>query len=117
SKCKSMREQRGDFDNYLRGSGIDIGAGDDPLIIPNGTVRVWDLAEGDAQLMAGVADNTYDFVYSSHCLEHMRDVEQALRNWVRILKPGGILYLVVPDYILYEKMVWPSRFNPDHKQN
>jgi SAM-dependent methyltransferase len=116
-KSRQFRLQRGDFDQYLRGSGIDIGAGGDPLVVPNGTVRAWDLNDGDAQQMAGVADASYDFVYSSHCLEHMRDVEVSLRNWVRILKPGGVLYVVVPDYLIYEKMTWPSLYNADHKQS
>lgn len=117
SKCYQVRLRRGDFDKYLKGDGIDIGAGPDPLHVPSGTVRAWDLNDGDAQKMAGVADGAYDFVYSSHCLEHMRDLPEALGNWVRILKPGGWLYFVVPDYILYEKMTWPSRFNGDHKQS
>jgi SAM-dependent methyltransferase len=67
--------------------------------------------------MAAVSADTFDFVYSSHCLEHMRDVPETLRNWTRILRPGGWLYVVVPDYVLYEKMSWPSRFNSDHKQS
>ena len=117
TKCYQARLQRGDFEKYLKGDGIDIGAGPDPLRVPAGTVRAWDVQDGDAQKMAGVPDNTYDFVYSSHCLEHMWDVPEALSNWVRILKPGGALYVVIPDYILYEKMTWPSRFNGDHKQS
>ncbi len=117
SKSQPLRKQRGDFEKYLHGDGIDIGAGPDPLVVEQGTVRAWDVQDGDAQIMAGVADGTYDFVYSSHCLEHMRSVEESLRNWLRILKPGGFLYTVVPDYVLYEKMVWPSRFNGDHKQS
>jgi len=117
SKCQNIRLQRGDFEKYLKGKGIDIGAGNDVLRVVNGTVRGWDVPDGDAQKMAGVADNTYDFVYSSHCLEHVRDVPDALTNWLRILKPGGWLYIVVPDCVLYEKMTWPSRFNPDHKQS
>lgn len=117
SKCYQARLQRGDFEKYLKGDGIDIGSGPDPLRVPSGTVRTWDLQDGDAQKMAGVPDNTYNFVYSSHCLEHMRDVPESLSNWVRILKPGGWLYVVIPDYILYEKMTWPSRFNADHKQS
>jgi SAM-dependent methyltransferase len=112
-----MRLARGDFDKYLKGDGIDIGAGNDPLRALTGTVRPWDMPDGDAQILAGVGANTFDFVYSSHCLEHMRDVPEALRNWIRVLKPGGWLYIVVPDYILYEKMTWPSRFNHDHKQS
>ncbi|MDO8493153.1 MAG: class I SAM-dependent methyltransferase [bacterium] len=117
SKCRKIRESNGDFNKYLRGSGIDIGAGDDPLVIPNGIVTPWDKNSGDAEVMSGVSDNSYDFVYSSHCLEHMRSVPRALQNWARILRPDGFLYIVIPDYILYEKMRWPSLFNPDHKQS
>ncbi len=79
------------------------------------SVRTWDLEDGDAQLMAGVADASFDFVHSSHCLEHMRDPVEALRHWVRILKPGGHLVVTVPDEDLYEHGFWPSRFNGDHK--
>ncbi len=117
SKSRQLRQARGDFEKYLHGDGIDIGAGDDPLQVSSGTVRAWDVNDGDAQLMTGVADDSFDFVYSSHCLEHMRNVEESLRNWLRILKPSRYLYVVVPDYILYEKMVWPSRYNGDHKQS
>ncbi|TRZ97253.1 MAG: methyltransferase domain-containing protein [Rhodocyclaceae bacterium] len=79
------------------------------------TVRGWDLEDGDAQAMAGVADATYDFVHSSHCLEHMRDIREALRQWIRIVKPGGYLVITVPDEDLYEQGSWPSKFNSDHK--
>jgi predicted SAM-dependent methyltransferase len=45
-----------------------------------------------------LADNTYDLVYSSHVLEHFRrnETQLVLNEWVRILKPGGILRLSVP---------------------
>jgi SAM-dependent methyltransferase len=117
SKCFNMRKARGDFDNFLKGRGIDIGSGPDPLKVENGTVRPWDMPDGDAQILAGVPDGELDFAYSSHCLEHMRDVPESLRNWTRILKPGGFLYFVIPDYVLYEKMCWPSMYNSDHKQS
>jgi len=116
-KCEAFRRQRGDFKEYLKGQGIDIGCGDSCLKVDEGTVRPWDLRDGDAQFMDGVPNEEYDFVYSSHCLEHMLDVRKALRNWIRILKPGGCLYFAVPDYILYEKMTWPSPLNKMHKQS
>ena len=115
SKCYSRRRERGDFKRYLFGHGIDIGCGPDPLVVEEGSVRGWDKADGDALYMEEVANESYDFVYSSHCLEHVKDVKLALTNWVRILKRGGILYVVVPDFELYEKNRWPSCFNPDHK--
>ena len=108
---------------YFKGDGIDIGAGDDslgkykqqfPLM---GQVKAWDIPDGDAQLMASVADETYDFVHSSHCLEHMFDPYEAYRNWLRICKPGGYIITTIPDEDLYEQGVFPSTFNTDHKSS
>jgi len=114
-KCFEKRQTRGDFEKYLFGKGLDVGSGGDCLRILDGTVDPWDLTQGDAEALEGVQEGTYDFVYSSHCLEHLHSVERALSSWVRVLKPGGVLYVVVPDFTLYEKNYYPSRFNGDHK--
>lgn len=53
-------------------------------------------------------------MYSSHCLEHLQDVSIALKNWVRVTKSGGYLYIVVPDYTLFEHHLWPSTCNVNH---
>lgn len=116
SKGVEKRKALGHFEKYLVGRGLDVGCGEDCLRIPHGTVDPWDFSQGDAEELGGVPDGTYEFVYSSHCLEHMRSVERALENWVRVLRPGGILYVVVPDFGLYEKQCFPSRMNGDHKQ-
>jgi predicted SAM-dependent methyltransferase len=44
-------------------------------------------------------NGTFDLVYASHVLEHIPwyHVEATLREWTRILKPGGQLELWVPD--------------------
>ena len=106
---------------YFKGQGIDIGAGQDslgkyqqqfPLIE---SVRAWDLPDGDAQMMEGVADNTYDFVHSSHCLEHLVNPFEAFKNWIRICQPGGHIVTTIPDEDLYEQGVFPGTFNVDHK--
>lgn len=116
SKCQEARKKEGHFDLYLKGKGIDIGCGNDKLVVEEGSVDCWDLNNGDAMLMKSIANETYDFVYSSHCLEHLEDVEISLYNWSRILKKGGCLYFAVPEYILFESMTFPSIFNTDHKQ-
>jgi SAM-dependent methyltransferase len=106
---------------YFVGKGIDIGCGPDPLSkysqqFPLMTdLKAWDLPDGDAQKMSSVADNTYDFVHSSHCLEHLYDPYDAFDNWIRICKPGGHVITTIPDEDLYEQGVWPSTHNPDHK--
>ncbi len=106
---------------YIVGDGIDIGAGQDSLALYHeffplmNSCRSWDMPDGDAEFMKTVEDNTFNFVHSSHCLEHMNNAKNALENWVRILKPGGYLICIVPDEDLYEQGVFPSTFNDDHK--
>ena len=106
---------------YFKGQGIDIGGKPDPLslyahLFPLITgLRVWDIEDGDAQFMAGVPDASFDFVHSSHCLEHLPDPAQALRHWLRIIRPGGYVIVTVPDEDMYEQGQFPSTFNPDHK--
>lgn len=96
----------------LSGSGIDIGCGQDP-VLPG--VRRFDIEHGDAQHITRYVHETFDFVYSSHCLEHMSDPIKALQEWWTLVKPCGYLFIIVPDEDLYEQGVFPSRFNPDHK--
>jgi SAM-dependent methyltransferase len=108
---------------YFVGEGVDIGGKPDPLALYEALfpaisgLKTWDWEDGDAQIMAGVADETYDFVFSSHCLEHLHDPAVGLAHWFRILKPGGHLIVCVPDEDLYEQGVWPSTHNRDHKHS
>lgn len=51
----------------------------------------------EASDLYGIASGKYDFVLSSHCLEHVANPLKALEEWNRVLKPGGILVLVLPD--------------------
>jgi SAM-dependent methyltransferase len=96
----------------LTGDGIDIGCGSDP-VFP--TVRRFDVGDGDANHITDYVSDTFDFVYSSHCLEHMHDARHALSEWWKLVRPGGVMMVIVPDEDLYEQGVFPSRFNPDHK--
>lgn len=106
---------------YFVGRGLDIGGKPDPLALYRelfchmGEVTTWDWEEGDAQFLAGVHDEEFDFVHSSHCLEHLVDPHEGLQNWFRVLRPGGHLIVTVPDEDLYEQGVFPSTFNRDHK--
>ena len=106
---------------WFVGHGLDVGAGIDGLSkysdsFPHmKSVREWDLVDGDATDLEGIEPESFDFVYSSHCLEHLNEPLRALVRWAEVLKPGGHLIVVVPEVGLYEQGVWPSTFNPDHK--
>lgn len=107
--------------SYFVGNGIDIGCGPDPVSqyaeqFPlMQQVKNWDMPDGDAQYLASITDESVNFVHSSHCLEHMRDPEIAMQNWLRVLKPGGHMIITIPDEDLYEQGKFPSTFNSDHK--
>ena len=76
SKAKPRRLREGFYEKYLGGNGLDIGFGGD-LVVPN--ARGWDFEHGDAQDLSGLENEKFDFVYSSHTLEHMQDPAIALK--------------------------------------
>ena len=49
-------------------------------------------------------DNSVDLIYASHIIEYFdrEEVEDVLKEWIRVLKPDGILRLAVPNF---EEMV------------
>ena len=55
---------------------------------------------GDAQDLSRFADGTFAELYASHVLEHFDYVDElprVLAEWHRVLAPGGVLRLSVPD--------------------
>lgn len=102
------------WEKIFKGKGIDIGAGDD-LIKIDGVIG-FDVEDGDAnKLHEYFPAESFDYIHASQCLEHMHDPVAALNSWMRVLKVGGFAVITIPSWELYEGMVWPSRYNPDHK--
>ena len=52
---------------------------------------------GDAETMDVVPDRAYDFLIAAHVIEHMKNPVLSVKHWLRVLKPGGRLYMLVPD--------------------
>lgn len=100
---------------YCKGKGCDVGFGGDKVVKTDcdgidypqpyanaGNDKV-DIACDVIQQEIPVPDNTYDYVYTSHLIEDFADTSDALKKFVRILRPGGYLILVFPDQPKYEK--------------
>lgn len=51
------------------------------------------VAPGDA---IPLPDNSQDFVVSAHVIEHFPDPIKALREWYRLIRPGGYIFMIVP---------------------
>ncbi len=114
AKAKLRRMKENFFTKYCKGKGLDIGYGGDILTT---NCRGWDYEHGDAQYLKGLEDESFDYAYSGHTLEHMVDESISLMNWWRVIKPGGYLILYIPHRDLFEKRkTLPSQWNNDHKR-
>jgi|GEM_PF-1577411 len=76
--------------HFCRGRGVDVGAGPWPL---EGAYPV-DIRDGRDAM--DLPKGQFDYVFSSHCLEHLVDPVAALEHWKTRLKPGGVLFLYLP---------------------
>src|SRR5437016_12671484 len=102
------------WEKIFAGDGVDVGSGDDPL--PFVYCEVFYKEQGDAQFLSQyLPENKYDYIHASQVVEHLPDPLAAVKDWHKLLREDGYLIMTVPSWELYEGMVWPSRWNPEHK--
>lgn len=106
---------------WLEGAGIEIGALHNPLSVYSERAQVTyvdrldvpalrqhypELANlplvpvgiiDDGEKLETVESDSQDFVIANHVIEHTEDPIGALDSWFRVLRPGGVVYLGVPD--------------------
>lgn len=105
---------------YLKGRGIEIGALHNPLPLPRQAqvtyvdrMNVADLKKhyaefrnltlapvailSNGETLNGISDQSQDFVIGNHLIEHAQDPIRMLDNWLRVLRPGGVIFLTLPD--------------------
>jgi SAM-dependent methyltransferase len=108
-------------DRYLRGSGIEIGALQNPLALrPDTHVRYVDRLTiekarahfpeldamalvtpsiiCDAAALRPIRSSSVDFVIANHVIEHLRDPIAGLGEWLRVVRPGGHVYVAAPEH-------------------
>jgi SAM-dependent methyltransferase len=99
---------------YCQGNGIDVGCGYQKIgacvgidLVPWGnpcnvkgnlSQADWAFDVYDLPLKS----NTMDFIYASHVLEHLNEPSKAIDEWLRVLKSGGYLVMLIPhrDYCI-----------------
>ena len=121
SKTFDRKAAEGFVAKYLSGPCIlDIGyrgySPDVEPIVPQAIGVELDFPGYDGRTLP-FGDCTQDAVFASHCLEHIDDFCNALREWHRVLRVDGHMVIAVPHQFLYEKRTTlPSRWNADHKR-
>lgn len=68
-------------------------------------------------------DNSVEEIFTAHCFEHLMNPLRAIKECHRILKPGGKITIIVPNYIGHDAFnpahfhqfsrMWFTLFNPD----
>ena len=76
--------------HFCRGAGLDIGGGKWPL---PGAISI-DLTNGQHAMTLPMG--AWDYIFSSHCLEHLDNPISALEHWRSRILPGGVLFLYLP---------------------
>ena len=56
--------------------------------------RIFVKSEDAARISFG--DHSFDRLIATHVLEHLPNPHQVLREWVRVVRPGGVISLVLP---------------------
>ena len=87
-----------------KGRGVDVGCGEWPL---DGAIPV-DL-ERDDPWHALYLPKNLDYIFSSHCLEHVDDWVEVLNYWTEQLNVGGTLFLYLPHYSQEYWRPWNNR--------
>lgn len=79
--------------NGLSSFGVDLKDGFDAMSLPDFDLAFYDL----------------DYIFSSHCLEHLPDWVGALDHWGKRIREGGIIFLYLPDYSQSYWRPWHNR--------
>lgn len=119
SRTHLEKLENGFYDKYMSGQGIEIGFQGYQVgahsILTSAIGLDFGYPEYDGVNLPFEAESQ-DYVYSSHCLEHIDDYKAVIKEWYRVTKFGGHIVTVVPHRDLYERRLNPpSQFNGDHK--
>lgn len=68
---------------------------DKPFVFYKGKTGKQYIAE--ATDLSFIKDEAYEFIISSHCLEHTANPLKALKEWIRVIKKGGAILIVLPN--------------------
>jgi hypothetical protein len=93
-----------------KGNGYDIGYSKEEWKLP-GAIGI-DSSDGSGYTADKLPEGLVDYIFSSHCLEHVDNWMYTLEYWLTKIKKGGILFLYLPDY---SQTYWRPYHNRKHQ--
>lgn len=104
---------------YCKGQGLDLGCGFCKIRTEAIGIDLYSPTadmNADARNLECYPSGHFNYVFSSHLLEEIENTEATLREWLRILKPGGNLVLYQADRNRYYPLGSPQ-CNRAHKHH
>jgi predicted SAM-dependent methyltransferase len=89
------------------GEGYDIGCMKKEWSFP-GSIPI-DTSFNDGYHATNLPKKNIDYIFSSHCLEHITNWVETMDYWYETLKNGGVLFLYLPDYSQVYWRPWNNR--------
>jgi len=89
------------------GKGYDVGCMKEEWSFPN-SIPI-DLSFNNEWHATNLPEKNVDYIFSSHCLEHITDWVSVMDYWYDTLKNGGVLFLYLPDYSQVYWRPWNNR--------
>ena len=96
--------------HFCKGVGYDIGCCKQEWAFPGATPI--DLSFDDQYDANNLPAFQVDYIFSSHCLEHVDDWVETLQYWTEKVKSGGVLFLYLPHY---DQIYWRPWNNRKHR--
>jgi predicted SAM-dependent methyltransferase len=94
--------------HFCKGKGVDVGCNRLEWSFPQ-SIPVDPVINGYDALNFPDDATELDYIFSSHCLEHLYDWVKVLDYWTSKLKSGGVLFLYLPDYSQEYWKPWNNR--------
>lgn len=92
--------------HVCKGEGVDVGCNRPEWAFPGAHMVDPNINKYNA---LNFPYDNLDYIFSSHCLEHLYDWVTVLNYWTSKLKSGGVLFLYLPDYSQEYWRPWNNR--------
>ena|ERR1700747_2212028 len=91
------------------GLGYDVGCNRKEWALPGAIMIDPNINPEYHALNLPSSNNQVDYIFSSHCLEHINNWVDVLDYWYNHIRPGGILFLYLPDFSQKYWKPWHNR--------
>ncbi len=92
---------------FCKGDGYDIGCNRKEWAL-EGAIMIDPVLNPEYDAM-NLPDKEVDYIFSSHCLEHLDRWVDVLDYWYNHLKVTGVLFLYLPDFSQHYWRAWNNR--------